>query len=159
MQKKLILSFAAGLALTAAAPRPQPAPATHRIIPAGDIAWGPAPASLPTGAQTALLYGNPAGDGLFAMRLKVPKGYRLPLHTHPGPEIVTVLAGKVRLVVGSMANAPSAPALTAGSFYSTEPGTPHTLLVDEDSVIQVNSRGPWGITYIDRAVSPGNKPR
>jgi quercetin dioxygenase-like cupin family protein len=114
---------------------------------------------LPAGAQTALLYGNPAGDGLFAMRLKVPKGYRLPLHTHPGPEIVTVLAGKVRLVVGSIANAPSAPPLTAGSFFSTEPGTPHMLLVDEDSVIQVNSRGPWGLNYVDPADDPARRPR
>jgi len=159
MQKKLILMFAAGLALTAAAPSPQSAAATHRIIRAGEIAWGPAPATLPPGAQTALLYGNPAGDGLFAMRLKVPKGYRLPLHTHPGPEIVTVLAGKVRLVVGSMADAPSAPALTAGSFYSTEPGTPHTLLVDEESVIQVNGRGPWGIDFVDPAEDPARRSR
>lgn len=158
MQKKLILTLAAGLALTAAAASSQ-APATHRIIPAGDIVWVPAPATLPAGAQTALLYGNPAGDGLFAMRLKVPKGYQLPLHTHPGQEIVTVLQGKVRLVVGSMANAASAPPLTAGSFYITEPGTPHTLLVEEDSVIQVNSRGPWGIDFVDPVEDPARRTR
>ena len=159
MHKKLILTLAAGLALTAAAPSPPPAPATYRIIQPGDIVWGPAPASLPAGAQTALLDGNPASDGLFAMRLKVPKGYQLPLHTHPGQEIVTVLQGKVRLVVGSMANAAGAPALTAGGFYSTEPGTPHTLLVEEDSVIQVNSRGPWGIDFVDPAEDPARRSR
>jgi hypothetical protein len=65
----------------------------------------------------------------------------------------------VRLVVGSMANAAGAPALTPGSFYSTEPGTPHTLLVDEDSVIQVNSRGPWGIDFVDPAEDPARRPR
>lgn len=159
MQKKLILTLAAGLALSAAASSQQSAPSTHRIIPAADIAWRQAPATLPAGAQSALLYGNPTGDGLFAMRLKVRKGYQLPLHTHPGPEIVTVLAGKVRLVVGSIANAASAPPLTAGSFYSTEPGTPHTLLVDKDAIIQVNSRGPWGIDYVDPAEDPARRPR
>lgn len=159
MQKKLVLTFAAGLTLTAAAPSPQTSSLTYQIVQPGDIVWGPAPANLPAGAQTALLYGNPASDGLFAMRLKVPKGYQLPLHTHPGKEIVTVLQGKVRLVVGSMANAPSAQALTAGGFYSTEPGTPHTLLVEEDSVIQVNSRGPWGIDFVDPTKDPARRPR
>src|SRR3982751_6699039 len=50
-----------------------------------------------TRAEVALLYGDPTKEGLFALRLKVPKGYRVPTHTHPKPEIGTVLSGTVRL--------------------------------------------------------------
>src|SRR3954454_19878869 len=65
-----------------------------------DIKWSPGPPSLPAGAEVALLYGDPAKEGLFALRLKVPKGYRVPPHTHPRPEIATVLSGTVRLGMG-----------------------------------------------------------
>jgi hypothetical protein len=45
------------------------------VMPA-EIQWRPAPAVLPAGAQGAVLYGDPTKDGLFAMRFKLPKGYR-----------------------------------------------------------------------------------
>jgi quercetin dioxygenase-like cupin family protein len=56
------------------------------------------------------------------MRFKVPKGYRVPAHTHPRPEIATVLSGAVRL---GMAEAPAATkehVFPAGRFYATPPG-------------------------------------
>jgi hypothetical protein len=62
----------------------------HKVISPQDIKWGPAPPSLPAGAQAAVLYGDPGKEGLFAFRLKVPKGYHIAPHTHPKPEIVTV---------------------------------------------------------------------
>ena len=65
----------------------------HKVISPLDIKWGPAPPSLPAGAQAAVLYGDPGKEGLFAFRLKVPKGYHIAPHTHPKPEIVTVLSG------------------------------------------------------------------
>jgi hypothetical protein len=69
----------------------------HKVISPQDIKWGPAPPSVPPGAQSAVLYGDPGKEGLFAFRLKVPKGYHIAPHTHPKPEIVTVLSGTARL--------------------------------------------------------------
>ena len=65
----------------------------HKLISPQDIMWGPAPPSLPYGAQAVLLYGDPGKEGLFVFRLKVPRGYHIAPHTHPKPEIVTVLSG------------------------------------------------------------------
>lgn len=45
------------------------------------------------GRSAAVLYTDPSKDGMFAFRLKVPKDYHIPPHTHPKPEIVTVLSG------------------------------------------------------------------
>jgi hypothetical protein len=62
---------------------------THKMVTPQEIDWGPAPAALPPGAQSAVLYGDPTKEALFAMRLRLPKGYHIAPHTHPKPEIVT----------------------------------------------------------------------
>jgi quercetin dioxygenase-like cupin family protein len=154
---RVILAGAVLLASTAAlvSVRAQQAAATHRVVPANAEAWGPAPPTLPRGAQAAVLYGDPAKEGLFVMRLKAPKGYALAPHVHSGPEIVTVISGAVRLGIGSDRRAATTRPLDAGSFYSTEAGTPHFLIIDSDAVLQVNSKGPWGIEYLN----PGDDPR
>ena len=65
---------------------------------------GAAPASVPKSAQAAAIYGDPSKEGLFALRLKLPKGYHIPPHTHPKPELVTVLSGTLRLGEGATAD-------------------------------------------------------
>ena len=43
---------------------------THKIVAPQEVKWGPAPASLPRGAELAVLYGDPSKEGEFAMRIK-----------------------------------------------------------------------------------------
>ena len=64
------------------------------------VKWGPGPASIPKGAQAAAIYGDASKEGLFALRLKLPKGYHIPPHAHPKPEVVTILSGTLRLGEG-----------------------------------------------------------
>ena len=104
-----------------------------------------------------VLYGDPAKDGLFAMRLKLPKDYHIPPHTHPKPEIVTVLAGTVRLGMGKTADKSTTQALPAGSFFALPPGMEHFVFFDEETVIQLNSTGPWGLTYVNPKDDPRQK--
>jgi quercetin dioxygenase-like cupin family protein len=127
----------------------------HKLLTTQDIKWGPAPPSIPAGAQVAVLYGDPGKDGLFAMRLKMPKGYRIAPHTHPKPEIVTVISGAARLGMGETVDAARAKVLPAGSFFAMPPGMTHFFLADEDTVIQLNSTGPWSLNY----VNPNDDPR
>ena len=127
----------------------------HRVVAAQDVKWGPAPASVPPGAQAAVLYGDPSKEGMFAFRLKVPKDYHIPPHTHPKPEIVTVLSGTARRGMGDNADRANAQILPAGSFFALTPGSAHYFFADEDTVVQLNSTGPWGINY----VNPKDDPR
>jgi quercetin dioxygenase-like cupin family protein len=129
----------------------------HKLISPQDIKWGPAPPSLPPGAQAAVLYGDPGKEGLFAFRLKVPQGYHIAPHTHPKPEIVTVLSGIARLGMGTTADHDKAKALPAGSFFALNPGLEHYFFADEDTVVQINSTGPWGINYINHSATPTGK--
>jgi len=129
----------------------------HRLLTAQEIKWAPGPASLLAGAQVAVLYGDPSKDGLFAMRLKMPKNYRIAPHTHPKPEIVTVISGTARLGMGETADPAKAKVLPAGSFFVLSPGTPHYFSADEETVIQLNSTGPWGLNYLNPKDDPRQK--
>ena len=129
----------------------------HKIVSAQEIKWGPAPPSIPPGAQAAVLYGDPGKEGLFSLRLKLPKDYAIPPHTHPKPEVVTVISGTFRLGVGEKADKSKGQALPAGSFFALSPGLAHFAFADEDTVIQLNSTGPWGLTYVNPADDPRKK--
>ena len=77
---------------------------------------GTAPPSLPAGAEAAVLYGDPAKEGMFALRIKAPKGYRIAPHTHPKPEVITVISGKFSLGLGQTGDRAGVETLPAGSF-------------------------------------------
>ena len=51
-----------------------------------ELRWRDGPPSLPLGAKVAVLEGDPAREGPFVFRVKVPDGYRIPPHTHPKAE-------------------------------------------------------------------------
>ena len=153
--KRMTMNFAAtALFLAAVAPALAETSATHKIILPQDIVWKPAPAALPPGAEAAVLFGDPAKDGPFTLRVKVPKGYRIPPHTHPAPEVVTVISGTFRMGLGATAEAGKAQPATAGGFSAMPPGVVHYVFVDEDSILQINGIGPWGIDYVDPKDDP-----
>jgi len=129
--------------------------AEHKIVQSQEIQWKPASAALPAGAQSAVLLGDPSKEGLFVTRLKAPKGYRIPPHTHPNQEVVTVISGTIKLGMGETADPTKAKALPAGTFYATPPGMAHFAQFEEETVIQVSTIGPWGINY----VNPKDDPR
>ena len=129
----------------------------HKIVTPQEVKWGPAPPALPAGAQLAVLYGDPAKEGLFVMRLKMAKGYQIPPHQHPTSEAVTVVSGTFRLGMGETADPSKAQALPAGSFFVMEPGTAHFASTEEETVVQISTNGPWGITYVNPKDDPRQK--
>src|SRR6185503_13387047 len=72
-----------GAALVALSPFAASADDAHVVVGPDKLSWGPAPPSVPKGAQVAVLSGDPGKSGLYALRLKVPAGYKVPAHTHP----------------------------------------------------------------------------
>ncbi len=128
---------------------------THKTYRPQEIKWGPGPVGLPAGAELAVLYGDPKMAGVFAVRLKMPKGYSIPPHMHVRPEIITVISGNFGLGMGKAADRASVEVLPAGSFSSMPQGVVHYVFVDEDSIVQINAVGPWDIDY----VNPKDDPR
>lgn len=154
MNRIALLLAGCAIGFAGAAAAQGPAPAKHRIFTPTEIKWGPAPASLPPGAQASVLYGDPAKEGLFALRLKLPKGYRIPPHTHPKPEILTVVSGTFDIGMGETADPAKAKPLPAGSFFAFDPGMAHYASTREETVVQLNSTGPWTVNYINPADDP-----
>src|SRR6266513_2196496 len=64
------------------------------------LKWQDGLASLPKGAQIAVLEGDPSKEGPFVFRVKLPDGYRVPPHTHPKTERVTVVSGTFNIGMG-----------------------------------------------------------
>jgi hypothetical protein len=73
-------------------PQAQAAETHHTVVPGDSVSWGPAPPSLPPGAQVAALLGSPGKEGPFVLRLKFPSGFTVPPHRHSKDEFVTGLS-------------------------------------------------------------------
>jgi quercetin dioxygenase-like cupin family protein len=109
-----------------------------------NIDWKEAPPSMPKGTKIAVLEGSPQQAGLFTIRLNVPKGSAIAMHTHPRPERVTVLSGKVVVTIHGKETT-----FEEGGFYVNPPNEPHALTFAEDSVLQLTCEGPWELKYLD----------
>jgi quercetin dioxygenase-like cupin family protein len=130
-------------------------PERHLIFTPEAIEWRPGPGSFQAGAEFAVLEGDPSQPGVFTMQIRMPDGFVIAPHWHPGVERVTVLSGTFHLGHGDTLNRRAAQRLPAGSHFSLPPGMRHFAFSEGETVIQLSSIGPWEITY----VSPADDPR
>jgi quercetin dioxygenase-like cupin family protein len=71
-------------------------------------------------------------------------------------EVVTVVSGALALGMGEAADRAQAQALPAGSFFALPPGMAHYAYAHEETVLQLSTNGPWGLTYVNPADDPRN---
>lgn len=125
------------------------------VFAPADIKWQEGPTSIPSGAKLALLEGDPGKEGPFVMRLKLPDGYRIPPHTHPKPERLTVISGTFHIGMGDKFDTAKGMALPAGTYGTWAPGMRHYVWTKGETVVQLHGVGPWMIEY----VNPDDDPR
>lgn len=121
------------------------------------LKWQDGPPSLPPGAKFAVLEGDPAKAGPFVFRVKVPDGYKIPPHTHPKPERVTVVSGTFNLGMGDKFDATKLEAMPVGTYGTWPAGMKHFVSVKGETVVQFHGDGPWTITYLNPADDPRSK--
>jgi len=124
------------------------------VFTPGQLKWQAAPPSLPPGAQIVLLEGNPSQAVPITMRLKFPAGYVIPPHWHPAIEHVTVLSGRFFIAMGTVLDKSKGTALGPGGFVVMPAGERHYAWTTAETIIQLHSVGPWGITYVNPADDP-----
>jgi hypothetical protein len=128
----------------------------HVLVQPGALKWTPAPAGLPPGAQISVLSGNPGADSPFVIRAKLPSGYKVPPHTHPTAENVTVLSGAFHVGMGNEFDTKKGETLRVGGFFRAEKDMQHYAWTSAPTVIQIHGRGPFVITYVNPADDPRN---
>jgi len=121
------------------------------------LEWQDGPPSLPKGAQIVVLEGNPAKEGPFVFRVKVPDGYQIPPHTHPKMERVTVIQGTFDIGMGEKFDKDATEAMPAGTYGFWEPGMKHFVWTKGETIAQFHGTGPWVINYVNRADDPRNQ--
>jgi quercetin dioxygenase-like cupin family protein len=122
-----------------------------------DAKWGAAPPALPKGVQLAVSSGDPAKNGPFVVRLKLPANTKGPAHHHPTAENITVISGKFHLGMGDKLDEKNATAFEPGGFESMPANTNHYAWADAESVIQIHGEGPFKIEYVNPADDPSKK--
>ena len=132
----------------------------HKLVTPDMVKWGPAPPSLPPGAQLAVLDGDPAKAGApYVLRAKLPDGYKVPPHWHPVDENVTVLKGALVMGLGEKFDKSAGKELPVGSYSKMPKGVRHFAWAKGETVIQLNGTGPFEIHYVNPADDPRKKPR
>lgn len=126
------------------------------IVTPSDLKWADTNA-LPAGAKVAIIEGKMDKKGPITARLKLPADYKLPAHWHPGVERVTVLSGTFNYGMGDKLDPQMTKALGPGSVVVMPPKMNHFVWTKEETVIQLNIMGPWGITYVNPADDPRKK--
>jgi quercetin dioxygenase-like cupin family protein len=128
----------------------------HSVVAPRDLTWADVP-SLPPGAKIAVIEGPPTEAVPFTFRLKLPANYKIPAHSHPAIEHVTVMSGTFNLGTGDKLDAGKTKPLSAGSVAIMQPNTNHFGWTKTETIVQVHGVGPWGITYVNPADDPRKK--
>jgi uncharacterized RmlC-like cupin family protein len=110
------------------------------------------------GAKLAIVQGNPAQEGPFVYRVKMPASYKIAPHFHKAAENVTVLSGSFFIGLGEKFDQGSGKELPVGGFVSIPPTHPHFAWAgSQETLIQVHGTGPTDITFVNPADDPRKK--
>jgi quercetin dioxygenase-like cupin family protein len=126
----------------------------HVMFAAADLKWGDAPPALPAGAKIAVLTGDPGKAAPFTVRLKFPAGYKVPPHTHPTVENLTVISGTVGLGHGPKFDEAAGHEMSVGGFAVMPAGMEHFAWCKSECVVQIHSMGPFEVKYVNPADDP-----
>jgi hypothetical protein len=120
----------------------------HALFTPTDLKWTPGPASLPSGAQLAVLAGDPKSAGAYTIRLKFPANYKVAAHALTRDGSVTVISGTLNAGMGEKLDQAKGAAYPAGSFLFLPARSNHYLWTgSEETTIQLHGTGPWEMKF------------
>lgn len=149
----IAVTCAVGICSAAVAKDTKATKAEAVSINATDLKWGDVPPVFPKGAQLAVLHGDPHAKGLFALRLKMPDGYKIAPHWHSQAEELTILKGTFVLHLGDSMDA-AAHSLEAGAYHFLPAKMHHAAEAKGEVVLELHGMGPFDIHYLNPADDP-----
>ena len=151
-----IAGAALAIASVAQADEPTKAAGNDVFVNAKDLKWMEGIPDLPKGLQMTILYGDPTKSGFYAIRLKMPDGYKIPPHWHSQDEQLTILAGTFILHMGDTMKSEAHP-LDVGGYHYHPKKMHHAAEVKGETIVQVEGMGPFDIHYLNAADNPNPK--
>jgi quercetin dioxygenase-like cupin family protein len=122
------------------------------LAPAGLPAWQPSKAT--PGVFFMPLLGESGKPGAYVYRVRVQHGLRIPPHWHTQPLHLTVLAGTLAIVMGEPLDTTRARRYAAGSFLAMPAGVRHLEWFEGETVIHVETQGPFETIFVDPRDDP-----
>jgi quercetin dioxygenase-like cupin family protein len=153
--KLRVAALLAALAFLPFAGAQDKAAANHKMWTAKDMEWKDLPSIK--GAKIALLEGPMNEEKPFTARIKMPAGGKIPPHTHPGIEHVTVISGSFAMGLGEKWDDKALHTMGAGDVMIMQPNTPHFATAKGESVVQIHGMGPWKVVYVNPADDPAKQ--
>ena len=151
MKVRLLLTLA-GVAISFAVPALM-AQDAMKVVMADEIVW--TDDTLNKGLQFVNLIGDPSKAELVVSRVKLPPNFKIPLHTHPWSEVITVLSGALG---NASSDTDKGEVLKAGSVLVMPANHPHRVWsTDQETIFQFSYTGPFDITFINPADDPRKK--
>ena len=109
------------------------------------------PSYYTDGRQRANLFGDSSRGGVWIDRVKIPAGGRVPAHTHPQDELVTVIEGTWYVGEGKRFDPAKLRGYPPGSFIVIPAGLPHFVAAKDGSVIvQLSGNGKFATDYVEK---------
>jgi quercetin dioxygenase-like cupin family protein len=125
------------------------------IIAAKDVEFVEPPAGmLPDGAKIAVLEGDPSKPKTFVMRVKMPDGFRMPVHSLGITDRFDVVQGELMFAIGDRHDHQALRSYGPGSVIIVPRGVEHYAQAHGETVIQVFGVGPYDISWSDPAEAP-----
>lgn len=123
------------------------------ILMPDQLAWRDYP-GIP-GAQVVALLGDPGKPQAVIMRVKIPPHRIHPPHSHPYPEIATVISGRGGFAFGDKFDKSKGEMGGVGSFGVGPANQPHFVWTEnEEVVVQVQFNGPAVVNFVNPADDP-----
>ena len=129
----------------------------HTFVTPPEIKWGEPPPVFEKGMSFTVISGDPGKPGLYAVRAKMPAGYKIAPHWHPTDEHVTVLSGTLALGMGEKFDKAAMKSLPAGGYVLLPAEMRHFAMATTAVTIQVHGQGPFVLTYVNPADDPSKR--
>jgi quercetin dioxygenase-like cupin family protein len=111
------------------------------------LKWG-GPPQIPE-LKAAWVLGTEKDEGTYVLRVKLAKGGKIPVHTHPDKRYSTILSGTLYVGFGDKSDDSKMIAVPEGAVYVAPANVPHFLWAkDDDVVYQEGGVGPTATIMI-----------
>jgi len=125
------------------------------ILNTKDIKWGAA--NILRGEERANLQGDSSKAEIYTYRAKFRPNSKIPPHWNDKDTFITVISGSADLGLVDTVDMSKSTRLTAGAFVAIPAKTHFWISYPEETVIQFNAMGPFGVHFINPNDDPRNK--